>query len=453
MIVIIGGGPAGLSAALAASSGGAEVVLLDNSPRLGGQYWRHLPDSWDKPRAMGYKYARAESIFIAVLNSPNITWISNAQVWSAERVGEKIKLNYLHDHQEIFVVAETLILATGAYDRTLPFPGWEIPGVITPGAAQAMLKSHGVLVGKKILVAGTGPFLFPVATGLAEMQGNVVGIYEANSPWKWLSTSIAFFQNPQKIKEALFYAKKLLKFKLRPRFGYVVRSAHAGEDGTLAYILLAKNGAKNEVRIECDIAAIGWGFALDLSLAGILGLKQRVARDGTVVVDVNVNQRSSVSNIFAAGELTGIGGSDLAIVEGEIAGLCAIGTVIPRALLRKRKSLNNFARALMKNYPIPADWMKSLNLQTIICRCEEVTLGAITESVFLLRADSERSSKLMTRAGMGMCQGRVCSRNVMEIVADCQGQQVTDSERIAGSFRPIAAPISLGLLGDGLKDI
>ena len=452
MIVIIGGGPSGLSAALAASRNGAEVILIDNSPQLGGQYWRHLPSNWGEPRATSYDYAKAEIIFTAVVNSPYITPISNAQVWSAEKVGEKIKLNFIQGGKENSVLAEKLILATGAYDRTLPFPGWQIPGVMTPGSAQSMLKSHGVLVGKKIVLAGTGPFLLPVATGLADMQGQVVGIYEVNFPWKWFSTPIALLRNPKKFKEAFYYVKKLVRHGVRLRFGYVVRSAHAGKDGTLEYILLSKRGAKNEVRVDCDIAAIGWGFMPDLSLAGILGLQQIIARDGTVVVSIDENQRSSHSNIYAAGELTGIGGSDLALVEGEIAGLSAIGEAIPRALLQKRKWLNNFANALIENYPIPADWMHLLNAETIICRCEEVTLGDIKQSVLLLKADSERSSKLMTRAGMGMCQGRICSRNVMEIVANCLGRKVTEAERISSSYRPIASPISLGLLGDGLMD-
>lgn len=452
MIVIIGGGPAGLSAALAASSGGAEVVLLDCSPRLGGQYWRHLPDNWDKPLATSYKYAKAEAIFTAVRNSPNITWISSAQVWSAEKVEEGIKLNYIQSGQEFSRVAEKLILATGAYDRTLPFPGWDIPGVMTPGAAQSMLKSQGVLVGKKILLSGTGPFLLPVATGLVGAQGKVVGIYDANSPSNWFQTPLAVLQNPRKILEAFYYARKLFKYRLRQRFGYMVRSAHAGQDGTLEYVLLAKSGSKDVMRVDCDIAAIGWGFTPDLSLVGILDLQRSIAGDGTVAVKVDGNQKSSDTNIYAAGEVTGIGGSDLALVEGEIAGLSAIGVAIPRALLRKRKALNNFAEALIKNYPTPVDWIDSLKTETTICRCEEVTLGQIQDSVISLGADSERSSKLLSRAGMGMCQGRICSRNVMEIVADCHGHLVTDSERISSTFRPIAAPISLGLLGDGLKE-
>jgi NADPH-dependent 2,4-dienoyl-CoA reductase/sulfur reductase-like enzyme len=162
MIAIIGAGPAGLAAAKVASEIGAEVIVLDSAPRPGGQYWRH------RDGVQGYKSHRASGYFDAVINSRNVTYIHGAQVWSATRNKSSITLNYLQSGVEKTITVEKLILTTGAYDRSIPFTGWELPGSMTPGAAQALLKGYGVVAGKKILVSGTGPFLLPVAVGLAE---------------------------------------------------------------------------------------------------------------------------------------------------------------------------------------------------------------------------------------------------------------------------------------------
>jgi D-hydroxyproline dehydrogenase subunit alpha len=134
MIAIIGAGPAGLAAAKVAAERGAEVIVLDSAPRPGGQYWRH------RNEVQGYKSHRASSYFDSVLSSKNITYIQGAQVWSAIYSSDSITLNYLHNGVEKAITVEKLILTTGAYDRSIPFTGWELPGSMTPGAAQALLK-------------------------------------------------------------------------------------------------------------------------------------------------------------------------------------------------------------------------------------------------------------------------------------------------------------------------
>ena len=157
-----------------------------------------------------------------------------------------------------------------------------------------------------------------------------------------------------------------------------------------------------------------------------------------------------MQNIWIAGEATGIGGADLALAEGAVAGLSAAGSKIPMALIWKRFTKRLFARALQRSYPVGAGWQEWLRDETIICRCEEVSCQEIIESVQELGAEDARTSKLFTRAGMGLCQGRVCSRNVSDLVASTTKCAVSRNERLAASNRPIAAPISLGVLGDGI---
>ena len=444
MIAIIGAGPAGLAAAKVAAESGGEVIVLDSAPRPGGQYWRH------RDSVQGYKSHRASGYFLSEMSSTNVTYIHGAQVWSALRNESSITLNYLHEGAEKSITVEKLILTTGAYDRSIPFTGWELPGSMTPGAAQALLKGHGVVAGKKILVSGTGPFLLPVAVGLAEAGADILGIVEAHSPLRWLRSPLALFFNPQKVLELLYYLGKIRKYSLKVYFGKAV----IGFNGSTATLSKVKSNleVKGEIsEIECDVVASGWGFNPDVTLGGILGCNQEVDRDGSVIFTVDREQRSSVENIWIAGEATGIGGADLAIAEGEIAALSALNDSISFSLKFKRFRLQLFATALQRSYPVGNGWQGWIMPDTKICRCEEVSHGEICQSVTELSAQDSRTSKLFTRAGMGLCQGRVCSRNVSEIIAEESGCKVLDQERISYSNRPIAAPISLGVLADGIK--
>jgi NADPH-dependent 2,4-dienoyl-CoA reductase/sulfur reductase-like enzyme len=431
MIAIVGAGPAGLSAAAAAAQRGERVVLIDSSPRLGGQYWRHLPSVWNDNRSSHYNFSKAQELFDLVLNNPLITRYSSAYVWQAEKKNGIFRLYVVKDGIEEVVEAEKVILATGAYDRSIPFPGWTLPGSMTPGAAQAMVKSHGVLVGRKVVIAGTGPFILPVATNLAEAGADIAGLFEANYPWRWILNLHGLLLNPSKIREALYYMRKLRKLGIKIEYGKRVESA-------------SRNSVRvNGEEISCDVVAVGWGFVPELSLAGILGAAMKVLKDGTVVVAVNSKQETSVPGLYAAGESTGIGGSTLAALEGKIAGGGRATFARWRAQI--------FASGLMRVYPVPSDLLRNLSTETIICRCEEVSVGDLYAACDNLGAENGRTAKLFSRAGMGLCQGRVCGRNVSEIVAGHTHQDVQDSERIAATSRPIAAPISLGELGDGIE--
>jgi NADPH-dependent 2,4-dienoyl-CoA reductase/sulfur reductase-like enzyme len=445
MIIVIGAGPAGLAAAEAAARNGSEVALIDSASRLGGQYWRH------RESVNGYRSERAGVLFEKVLRAPSVTYLSEASVWSIEKESELFRINYLQGGNESSLTAEKLIIATGAYDRSLPFPGWDHPGSMTPGAAQALVKGQGVLPGKKVIVAGTGPFLLPVATGLAEAGAEIVGLYDANSPLRWSLSPGALLLNLSKFAELIYYARLLRKYRITPRFKRVVSSFNHGT-ATISRInsdfSLKETGSESHA---VDVVAVGWGFLPDVTLGGIVGCLQRVDSDGTTVFSVDADQRSSQKNVWIAGEATGIGGADLSLLEGEIAGLSGSGQPIPTSLRRARYRKQLFAHALKISYPIRTGWQSWPQGSTTICRCEEVKHSEISESVSELGAEDSRTAKLFTRAGMGLCQGRICSRNVSEIVAGLTHCVVSNEERISSSNRPIASPISLGQLGDGKK--
>ena len=441
MIVVIGAGPAGLAAVRQVSQSGNAVVLIDAAPRMGGQYWRH------RREVTGYRSARALPLFTSVLENALVTYIPGAQIWSIERRADAFLINYVKSGSEYQLHASKIVLATGAYDRSLPFPGWTSPGAMTPGAAQAILKGQGVVPGNSIVVSGTGPFLFPVATALAE-AGAKVEIVEAHSPMRWILSLPALLLNPGKFAELFYYAKEMITRRIRISFGSAVTRF---ENGIVEISKVSSDLSKLSLKksIASDVVATGWGFQPDVSLGGILGCQEIFDRDGTVIFSVDSNQQSSVSNVWIAGEATGIGGADLALIEGEIAGRSAVGKSVGviRRFTRFRKKL--FAKALQRSYPVGIGWQSWLEAETLICRCEEVSHGEICNSVVELGAESARTSKLFTRAGMGLCQGRVCARNVNDVVATHIGAEISDTEKISAHNRPIAAPLPLGLLADG----
>ena len=443
MIIVVGAGPAGLAAAKSAAGKGCHVTVIDSQPRGGGQYWRHLTE------VSGYKSNRSAAYLEELQQNKLITHITGAQVWSAEKLGDGYQLNYLQGGVEKKISAQKIILTTGAYDRTLPFPGWTTSGVMTPGGAQSLLKGHGVVAGKAIVVSGTGPFLLPVATALAK-SGAHVEIIEAQSPLRWALSPLALLLNPGKFPELIHYASAIVRLKIRVSFGSAVTEYHDGVaqvSKVRSNLSIRKKSVRN---INADVVATGWGFLPDVTLGGILGCAQTLDRDETVVFEVDKEQRASARNIWIAGEATGIGGADLALAEGAIAGLSATGSRIPAGLRWKRFTKRLFARALQRSYPVGGGWQEWLRDETVICRCEEVSCQEIIESVQELGAEDARTSKLFTRAGMGLCQGRVCSRNVSDLVAGTTKCSVSRNERLAASNRPIAAPISLGVLGDGI---
>jgi len=422
-VVIIGTGPAGLSAALSAAAAGAPVLLLDNNPRLGGQYWRTFTEDTDQEQIQHFDLETGLILINAVKARKEIEVWSGAQIWSASHQEGINTLRVIYNGVEKIINTKNLVICTGAYDRTLPFPGWDIPGVMTPGGG-----------------------------------GSVLELLEANKSRRWLLSPLTLLENVSKMKEAFYYIKTISAGKVRARFGQAVVAAHRGDNGELESVDIAVINRNFEIKkirnVKCDVAAIGWGFTADTSIAGALGCKQVIAKDEGVVVSVDKDQQTSIPGVFAAGEITGIGGSDLSMAEGVIAGLAAAKYVgcdvnVLKVHRKRRAKKQRFADALIKSYPVKAGWKSWLNDQTVICRCEEVDLSDLKHAIEELGATDSRTAKLLTRCGMGLCQGRVCGRSVVDLVASEIKISPTDTDRISAVNRPIISPIPLGVLAAG----
>ncbi|GAA2199655.1 FAD-dependent oxidoreductase [Streptomyces bangladeshensis] len=452
-LAVIGAGPAGLAGALAAAARGVRVTLVDAAEQAGGQFYRQPAAALGarRPQALHHQWRTWERLRDGLARhraAGRITHLTDHHVWCVRRESASGPISVhalLGPAQEegVTVRADAVLLATGGYERVLPFPGWTLPGVVTAGGAQAMLKGGLVLPGRTVVVAGTGPLLLPVATGLAAAGARVAALVESAGPAALLRRAPALAAQPGKLAEGAGYAARLLRHGVRALTRHTVVAAH-GTDRLEAVTVAAldRDGRLrpgSARRIPCDTLAVGHGMLPHTDLAETLGC----TLTGTAV-RVDAEQRTDVPGVWAAGEATGVGGAALALAEGHIAGRSAAarlhGTAPdPRrwaAAARTRTRLRDFAAALEAVYAPPAGWADRVPDDTVVCRCEEVTAGRVRESAGLLGAPDLRSVKLLSRAGMGWCQGRVCAPAVAGL-AGCP---------LTAGRRPFARPVPLGVL-------
>ena len=379
-VMVVGAGPAGLAAAARAAEAGRRVVLVDAAPAPGGQIWRH------RTGALAPADARP---WIGRCERAGVRTLAGAEVVDA-LPGHS--LTVVMRGEATLVRAPAFVLATGARELFLPFPGWTLPGVLGAGGLQALVKGGLAVRGKRVVLAGSGPLLLPVAASLSREGARLVIVAEQTPPAALRTFTGSLWRSPSRIVMA---AALRAAFAATPyRAGVWVTRADG--DAHLREVTLT-DGARTW-REPCELLACGYGLIPSTELALLLGCG--VAR-GAITVDAR--QATTVPTVFAAGECTGIGGAPLSVVEGEIAGLAAAGgREIPRELLARRESERAFAARVAEAFALRAELRALAAPDTILCRCEDVMGGAVAN------AHDAREAKLHSRAGMGACQGRIC---------------------------------------------
>lgn len=384
-VVVIGAGPAGIAAAARIAEAGLRTVLLDESANVGGQIWRHRP---------GTAHPRAARDWIDRLVLSGATILCGTAVVDLRPAAEgaRFVITAERDNAPLVVAAMSVVLATGARERFLPFPGWTLPGVIGVGGAQALLKSGLSFAGKRVVIAGSGPLLLPVAAALAGDGAQIALVAEQAPRGSVMRFAASLWRKPAALLQAARYRAGFLRTPYQT--GSWVTTAHG--NGQLDAVTVTDG--RTSRRIPCDFLCSAYGLVPNTQLARLLNCDVAA---GSVVV--NERQETSRPFVFCAGETTGVGGVDLALVEGEIAGLCAAGrSADARVLHRRRAGLRAMAEAMELAFAPRNELRGVATPGTIVCRCEDVAFGAIGASW------TTRQAKLYTRAGMGPCQGRVC---------------------------------------------
>ena len=385
--LVIGAGPAGMAAAWRAAQSDLRVCVVDDNPAAGGQIWRGGP-----PEARAW-FERIRSVDVEVISGARVFQQPHAGMLMAETSEGVRELNY-----------DSLVLATGARERFLPFPGWTLPNVMGAGGLQALVKTGLPIEGKRVVVAGSGPLLLAVAAYLRTRGADVLLIAEQAALRQLAKFGLGLVG---KMSQA-FSLKRQLR-GVRYLSGCWVVAAHG--DDKLESVTLFRGGKR--WRVQCDYLACGFHLVPNVELAELLGCAVENAG-----VKVDQYQQTSVANVYSAGEATGIGGLELSLVEGEIAGLAIAGKHDEaRRLFPVREQQRKFAKLLNNTFALRDELRQLPAAGTIVCRCEDVTFERLREH------QSWRAAKLQTRCGMGPCQGRVCGAAV-EFLFDWRAESV-----------------------------
>ena len=380
-VVVVGAGPAGIAAAVRAAERGRRVLVLDDNADAGGQIWR-------AERKRAKPVSEAAPWFAHLASSVGVELVCGARV--VDRAGDGLLVELRGNVER--VCFERLILATGARERFLPFPGWTLPNVVGAGGLQAMVKGGLPIEGKRVVVAGSGPLLLAVAAYLRRRGAHIAFIAEQTHWSRLVGFAARVARSGARLRQALALGGTLAGVPFLANAWPVAAEGTSALEGV---VLQTPRGCR---RLACDYLACGFGLLPNLEVAMLLGC---AVRDGAVAVDER--QRTTIDGVFAAGEATGIGGLELSLVEGEIAGYVAAGCEREaQRLYAQRAQARGFARALAHAFELRDELRELAEAQTIVCRCEDVTYER------LARHSTWRSAKLHTRCGMGACQGRIC---------------------------------------------
>ncbi|BEN29893.1 TPA: FAD-dependent oxidoreductase [Serratia marcescens] len=384
-VLIVGAGPAGMAAALAAAESGGQVRMIDDNPHPGGQIWRDGPQVALSETANRYRQA--------IATRENIALQSGCKLVAQCGAG---RLAY-EDAEGCGVIRyQKLILCNGARELLLPFPGWTLPGVTGAGGLQAQIKQGLTIHGERVVIAGSGPLLLAVANSVKQAGGEVVLVAEQAPLWRLAAFAGGLWRWPAKLRQA---------FSLMPRrycAGCRVPAALGQERLTSVRV----NSGGKERTIACDRLACGFGLVANIELAMLLGC--RIEQDA---VAVDHWQQTSQAHIYAAGECTGIGGSELALIEGTIAGYAAIGQKSKAdSLAAQRRQWRRFAAAVASTFALDERLSSLANPQTLLCRCEDVTLEQVRHQ------PDWNTAKLSSRCGMGACQGKICATAARQLL-------------------------------------
>ena len=458
-LVIIGGGPAGLAAAIEARRAGVSVTILEERSSLGGQIYKQFAPGFSvvDPEEAGHEYRDGRQLIDAAERS-GAEVRSGAVVWG---IWDK-QVAWVQDETSAGVIeAACIILAPGARDRPVAFPGWTLPGVLTAGAAKSLVATQRVLPGRRILMAGSGPLALAFSAQLVEYGANIVEVVEAAPPPRPADlVRLVASASPSVLADAARYRARLLRQRIPLRHSSIIVRAEGANEVERAVVATVDRHWRvvpgTERALEVDTILLGYGLETSAELSRLCGCRQRYDLDmggGLPIRDAWM--RTSVPGIFAVGDGSGVAGSKNAIEEGRLAGIAAardLGHLSPnvandraRGIRRGLRRLERFRRTLARMYPVGPGIYELATDDTIVCRCEEVTAGDLL-ALLDEGVTDPNIVRARNRAGMGRCQGRNCSSHVAAMIARRGGVSIDRVEPL--TVRPPVKPIPISAIAE-----
>ena len=456
-ITIIGAGAAGLSATAEAVKLGARVALVDDNQHPGGQYFRQpAPKNFTFASLASDRDRQRFEILVNALDSPLVDYRPGATVWD---IHDPLTIGVADGQRSGRIRSSAIVIAAGARDHVYPFPGWTLPGVITAGGSQNLIKGMGVIPAGPIVVAGNGPLLLVAAASLVSVGAKVAAVVEAsNPPWNIVRHAGELIHGGSNLRLAVKYLRTLRKARIPVLRGYGVIAANGGDSlNSVEIAPIDSNGKfiRSQVRqIAAKTMVIGTGLTPSLELPRLLGLEEvsMPLRGGPNVL-TNEKMMSSTRGVFVAGDGSSIGGVELSLVEGRIAGINAavhadvtVSKSATATLTRDfaaHKRLCRFRSGLESVFMTKVDWYDLITPETIICRCEDVTLSEL-EKYQAKGLTTPLQLKAATRTGMGRCQGRNCLASLAAVTKSGSRDKEPNGEM--PRTRPPARPILLSEL-------
>ncbi|MDL2185243.1 FAD-dependent oxidoreductase [Pseudomonas sp. ChxA] len=429
-IVIVGAGPAGISAARTLLNHGIKPCLVDESLRGGGQIYRRQPANFQRSakQLYGFEAGKATAVHRTLDElAPLIDYRPETLVWNAEDG----RLDMLTNGHAESVEYAQIIVATGATDRILPVPGWTLPGVYSLGAAQIALKYQGCAIGERVALCGSGPLLYLVAYQYAKAGAKVVAVLDS-APFSAQCRALpALLGQPATLAKGIYYRAWLTAHGVRVYQGATLQQID-GEQRVRG-IRWGKHV------LECDAVAFAHALRSETQLADLLGCEFAWnSLNRAWLPQRDSAGRSSVSGVYLAGDGAGIMGADAAQMAGERAALAvlkdsgiAIDPLRPALLEQQLAGIQRFRNGLETAFPFPEQWAAQAPDDLILCRCEEVSVGDVRAVVDEGHWEINRV-KAHCRVGMGRCQGRMCGLAAAEVVAERSGRAIHEVGRLRG---------------------
>lgn len=442
-VVIIGAGPAGLSCASELAAAGREVVLIDDNPTAGGQYFRQLPQTYRV--ALGARLLRDKARFdklAKTLALPGVRYLPSTVVWGAP---DRKTVAYAGPTSSGRIQAYAIIIATGAQEKSLPFPGWTLPGVISAGGCLNLAKAHGLVPSGRVIVAGNGPLVLVAAATMIAADVEVVRVVEAQSDVRLAAAAVSgLLAAPGILRTGISYRAKILRSGARFQTGWMVAEAKGGD--TLKSVGIAPIGPDGQPLreklkwIDADILVVGYGLLPGTEAARTFGCRMQYdpALNGMVPVR-DASLRTSEEGVYVIGDSAGIGGVEVALMEGRIAARSILQVEAGVTLTSRYRRLDRYRRKLNLAYAMPKSLVAATE-DTIICRCEEITLGRLSADPNH-NLGSLNALKTSSRLGMGRCQGRNCLHTASALFGFD-----TESLTTYPRARPPLKPVSVGRL-------
>jgi NADPH-dependent 2,4-dienoyl-CoA reductase/sulfur reductase-like enzyme len=444
--VVIGAGPAGLRAAEALARGGMRPILIDEAERPGGQIYRQPPAGATRPPDALYGFEARKAIAVHAIMPrlrDAIDYRPRTLVWNV--FGQR--LDTLGPSGQDSLDFDRLVIASGAMDRALPFPGWTLPGVFTLGGAQIALKAQGVSIGRRVAFVGAGPLLPLVTYQYAKAGAEIAAVLDV-TPFSAKPANVAgLLAESGTLMKGLWYTLRNVLSGLTIHSD--VRAIGVEGEGRVRS-LWWRDAAGAEHRVACDAVGASFGLRSETQLADLAGCAfafDTVTRQW--VPQRDAAGRSSVPGVYLAGDGAGIGGADMAELQGERAALALledlgrqVDATRVAALDRRLARQARFRRALECAYPYPAHLLDAISDDEVVCRCEGITAGTLRAAARDREAGEINRLKALTRIGMGRCQGRVCGPAAAEILARTLATDVAAVGRLRGN--PPVKPIPVG---------